>query len=346
MAGLRIGSTEMPQGRFNSALARVAPPDLKGVSTFDMASIWPFRPTSIETIGHVFARLAHRQPRHVRPRNLAMIETGDKTMHVNKPADAAMAAVATQAGDRIAAANREIVLDFLEKAINQADFEEPPDPFRSTLCPAQSDDRRRRGRYSQAHGRASRTISAVARRGKADRRRRRSRCRACSCHADARRSRSCHRRHLPPGGRQDRRALGGAAARPGDGSARQRVFYWKRHDACRINLEVSGETRKDNSPTGPLAIILCSHNRARRKNSIYITLAPRGGTGENAASIVSFVGEFSAHLLLEIFRTFTRSSIFAHGTSHRGEDPRTAIRFLRCDTQLDEVTSQERGYHR
>ena len=45
-------------------------------------------------------------------------------MHVNKPADAAMAAVATQAGDRIAAANREIVLDFLEKAINQADFEE------------------------------------------------------------------------------------------------------------------------------------------------------------------------------------------------------------------------------
>ena len=45
-------------------------------------------------------------------------------MHVNKPADAAMAAVATRAGDRIAAGNREIVLDFLEKAINQADFEE------------------------------------------------------------------------------------------------------------------------------------------------------------------------------------------------------------------------------
>jgi hypothetical protein len=45
-------------------------------------------------------------------------------MHVNNPARAASAALATQAGDRIAAANREIVLDFLGKAINQADFEE------------------------------------------------------------------------------------------------------------------------------------------------------------------------------------------------------------------------------
>ena len=45
-------------------------------------------------------------------------------MHVNKSAHAAMAAIATQAGDRVAAANREVVLDFLEKAINQADFEE------------------------------------------------------------------------------------------------------------------------------------------------------------------------------------------------------------------------------
>jgi predicted SnoaL-like aldol condensation-catalyzing enzyme len=54
---------------------------------------------------------------------MAMIGTGDKTMHANKPAHAAIAAVATQTGDRIAAANREIVLDFLEKAINQTAFE-------------------------------------------------------------------------------------------------------------------------------------------------------------------------------------------------------------------------------
>jgi hypothetical protein len=50
---------------------------------------------------------------------------------------------------------------------------------------------------------------------------------------------------------------------------------------------------------------------------------------ENAASIVSFVGESSAHLLVKIFRALARSSIFEHGLSHPGESRRAAIRF--CD---------------
>jgi hypothetical protein len=57
------------------------------------------------------------------------------------------------------------------------------------------------------------------------------------------------------------------------------------------------------------------------------TALPR--TSENATSIVSFVGEYSAHLLLKIFRAFARLSIFEHGLSHPGETRRTSIRF--CD---------------
>jgi hypothetical protein len=43
--------------------------------------------------------------------------------------------------------------------------------------------------------------------------------------------------------------------------------------------------------------------------------------------IVSFVDEYSAHLLAKIFRVFTLSGIFKHGFSHRGESRRAAIRF-------------------
>jgi predicted SnoaL-like aldol condensation-catalyzing enzyme len=57
---------------------------------------------------------------------MAMIGTGDKTMHVNNPSSAsvATAAVASNAADHIPAANKKVVLDFLEKAINQAGFEQ------------------------------------------------------------------------------------------------------------------------------------------------------------------------------------------------------------------------------
>ena len=139
---------------------------------------------------------------------------------MNKLADAAMAAVAAQAWDRIAAANRDRAR-FPGEGHQPSRFRGSPDPFGSALCPAQSDDRRG-VEGIRKHMIGLREQFPQWRPGKAGRRRGRFRCRACSCHADVRRSRSCHRRHLPPGGRQDRRALGGAAARPGDGSARQR----------------------------------------------------------------------------------------------------------------------------
>jgi hypothetical protein len=50
---------------------------------------------------------------------------------------------------------------------------------------------------------------------------------------------------------------------------------------------------------------------------------------ENAAPIVSFVGEYSAHLRAKISRAFHAIEIFEHGFSHPGESRRAAIRF--CD---------------
>jgi hypothetical protein len=48
---------------------------------------------------------------------------------------------------------------------------------------------------------------------------------------------------------------------------------------------------------------------------------------ENAAPIVSSVDEYSAHLLVKIFRAFHAIEIFEHGFSHPGESSRTPIRF-------------------
>ena len=52
-------------------------------------------------------------------------------------------------------------------------------------------------------------------------------------------------------------------------------------------------------------------------------------SSENAALIGSFVGEYSAHLLVKISRAFHAIEIFEHGFSHPGESSRTPIRF--CD---------------
>ena len=53
------------------------------------------------------------------------------------------------------------------------------------------------------------------------------------------------------------------------------------------------------------------------------------GNSENAAPIVSFVGEYSAHLPVEDLPRVHAIGILKHGFSHPGESRRAAIRF--CD---------------
>jgi hypothetical protein len=53
------------------------------------------------------------------------------------------------------------------------------------------------------------------------------------------------------------------------------------------------------------------------------TALPRNS--KNVAPIFSFVGEYSAHLLMKISRGVHAIGIFPHGFSNRGENRRAAI---------------------
>jgi hypothetical protein len=73
------------------------------------------------------------------------------------------------------------------------------------------------------------------------------------------------------------------------------------------------------------------------------TALPRNS--RNAAPIVSFVDEYSADLPAKILRTFTPSGIL-RTASHIAVKPSHGSPLLRCDTQLDGMTSSQRGFHR
>jgi hypothetical protein len=59
---------------------------------------------------------------------------------------------------------------------------------------------------------------------------------------------------------------------------------------------------------------------------------------ENAAPIVSFVEEYSAHLPAKILRAFTPSGLLSTAF-HIAVKPSHSYPLLRCGTQLDGMTS-------
>jgi hypothetical protein len=66
---------------------------------------------------------------------------------------------------------------------------------------------------------------------------------------------------------------------------------------------------------------------------------------ENAAPTVSFVDEYSADLPAKILRAFTPSGLLSTAF-HIAAKPSYGYALLRCDTQLDGMTSSQRGSHR
>jgi hypothetical protein len=66
---------------------------------------------------------------------------------------------------------------------------------------------------------------------------------------------------------------------------------------------------------------------------------------ENAAPIVSLVDEYSAHLSAKVLRAFTPSEL-SSSAFHIAVKPSYGYPLLRCDTQLDGMTSSQRGSHR
>jgi hypothetical protein len=73
------------------------------------------------------------------------------------------------------------------------------------------------------------------------------------------------------------------------------------------------------------------------------TALPRNS--RNAAPIVSFVDEYFADLPAKISRAFTPSGLL-NTAFHIAVKPSSGYPLLRCGTQLDGMTSSQRGSHR